>query len=49
MPNERTSSWLSKGQGSAPSENSSHNTTAYIQQSVAGENTNDSTVSGAYL
>jgi len=46
---KRTCSWLSKGHGSAPSEKSSHNTTAYIQQSLARVNSDDCTVSGAYL
>jgi len=49
MQNKYTSSGPSKGHGSTPSEKSSHNMTAYIQQSVACVNTDDSTVSGAYL
>ena len=44
-----TCSWLSSAHGSAPSEKSSHSTTAYIQQSLACEKTDDSADSGAYL
>jgi len=44
-----TCSLVWSGHGSAPSEKSSHNTTAYAQQSLAWVNTDDCKVSGAHL